>query len=259
MVLLLWVVKKMKYLEILSSKRVFDYNYVLSITKTRTLADKTIQNYLKKGYIKRVKKNLYATMSLETKGVIPNKFEIASNITKTSYISHQSAFEFYGFSNQVSNEIRVSSLTKFKDFDFENNMYHYIYTKSDKYVDIIKGVKVSSVCKTIVDTIDSIKSYDDLEELIHNLSVLNLIRGNSILDYLKYVNKKILYNKVGLILFYYVDGVLLTEGHLNQMKNNGLKIIKDFNKEKHRLNKYYKEWRLHCYDLDKLIMEDRNV
>ena len=48
---------KMKYLEQLSEKRIFNHAFMLSITKSRTLADEIIQNYLKKGYIKRIKKN----------------------------------------------------------------------------------------------------------------------------------------------------------------------------------------------------------
>jgi predicted transcriptional regulator of viral defense system len=46
-------------------KRVFDFSFVVGITNSENLARETLQNYLKKGYIKRVKRNLYVTKSLE--------------------------------------------------------------------------------------------------------------------------------------------------------------------------------------------------
>lgn len=249
----------MKYLELLSEKRVFDHSYVMEITKSRSLADMTIQQYLKKGYIKRVKKNLYVTISLETSGVIPTKFEIASNVTPSSFVSYYSAFDFYGFSNQVYNEITVSSLEQFRDFTFQYNDYHYKYIKNIEFVDMVNGVRVSTIAKTIVDCIDDIKSYDDMEEVIQNLSALPIINGLLVMEYLLFVNKKILFNKVGLLLSFYKDGFNVTEQLLIRMKNLGIKNVKYFTNEKHRLKKYYKEWNLYCYNIDKLIMGDEDV
>jgi predicted transcriptional regulator of viral defense system len=247
---------KMKYLEQLSEKRIFNHAFMLSITKSRTLADEIIQNYLKKGYIKRVKKNLYATTSIENGGVIPTKYEIASNITKSSFVSFNSAFAYYGYYNQVSNEITVSSLEQFRDFSFDYTYYHYKYTKNSKYVDEINGVRVSSLEKTIVDCIGDIKSYDDLEELMEVLSMLPMINGKKVFEYLKYVDKAILYSKVGLLLSFHKDDYNITNELLNEMKKHGIKKTRDFTNEKHRLKKYYKEWKLHCYDISRLNVEE---
>ena len=76
----------MKYLEQFSLKRVFDFSYVVEITGNVDLASGIVQNYLSKDYII-VKKNLYVATSLETGGSIPSKFEIASNITNSSFVS----------------------------------------------------------------------------------------------------------------------------------------------------------------------------
>lgn len=248
----------MKYLKLLSEKRVFDHSYVLAITNSRSLADMTIQQYLKKGYIKRVKKNLYVTISFETSGVIPTKFEIASNVTPSSFVSYHSAFDFYGLSNQVYNEITISSLEQFRDFTFEYNDYHYKYIKNIEFVDIVNGVRVSTLAKTIVDCIDDIKSYDDMEEVIQNLSALPIINGLLVMEYLLFVDKKILFNKVGLLLSFFKDGFNVTEQLLITMKNSGIKNVKYFTSEKHRLKKHYKEWNLYCYNVNKLVMEDED-
>jgi predicted transcriptional regulator of viral defense system len=230
----------------------------MKITNSRSLADMTIQQYLKKGYIKRVKKNLYVTISLENNGVIPTKFEIASNVTPSSFVSHHSAFDFYGFSNQVYNEITVSSLEQFRDFTFQYNDYHYKYIKNIEFVDIVNGVRVSTLAKTIVDCIDDIKSYDEMEEVIQNLSALPIINGLLVMEYLLFVNKKILFNKVGLLLSFFKDGFNVTEHLLIRMKKSGIKNVKYFTSEKHRLNKYYKEWNLYSYNINKLVMGDED-
>ncbi len=246
----------MKYLAQFSEKRIFDHAYVLGITKSRSLADETIQNYLKKNYIKRVKKNLYVTMSLENACVIPDKYEIASNISKSSYVSHHSAFEYYGYGNQVYMDVITSSMEKFRNFEFDGNEYKYKLSSDNEFVDTIRGVRVSTLAKTIVDCIDDTKSYDDLEDLLHNLSSLPTIDGNKILEYLHIKNKKILFSKVGLILDHFKDDVLLNDQMLLEMKHHGNTSIKYFNKEKHRLKKYYKEWKLYCYDINDILQEE---
>lgn len=242
----------MKYYEELADKRVFDFSYMVKLTGNKDTAGQTIQNYLTKGYIKRVKRNLYAVVSLETKGLIPTKFEIACNITKNAFISNHSAFEFYGYSNQVSNEIFVSTIEQFHNFTFDNNTYVCKRVKNTSFVETINGIKVSSLAKAIVETIDSIKTYDDLEELINILNMIPLINGKDIIVYLKHVNKTILYSKVGLILSFYEDGYNITKAMLEEIKKRGLKLARSFTSEKHRLNTYYEEWKLHAYDINKL-------
>lgn len=246
----------MKYMKVFSEKRIFDFSYVVDITNSHSLASQTIQNYLDKGYIKRIKKNLYATASIENGGVVPTKYEIASNITESSYVSFNSAFAFYGYYNQLSNKITVSSLEQFRSFSFDYNYYHYKYTKSIKFVDYINGIRVSSIEKTIVDCIGDIKSYDDMEEVMEVLSMLPMINGVKVLEYLEYLNKAIIYSKVGLILSFYEDGYNITTKLLSIIKSKGIKKTRDFTKEKLRLNTYYKVWKLHCYDITKLNVEE---
>lgn len=248
----------LKYLEDFALKRIFDFSYVIELTGDKDLASRTIQNYLDKGYIKRVKHNLYVSISLENGGVIPNRFEIASNITKNSFVSHQSAFEFYGFKNQIYNEVLVSSKEQFRNFSFEYKEYVCKRVNDIEFIEIINGVKVSSLAKTIVDSIDEVKTYDDFEELIEVLSMIPLIDGKKILDYLKHVDKKTLYSKTGLVLSFFKDDYNITENQLKEMKESGVKKAEYFTKEKHRLNKYYKEWKIHSYDIFDLRLRETN-
>lgn len=234
----------------ISEQRVFDFAFIVSLTKNESLASGTIQNYLKKGYIKRIKQNLYAAISIEHGGIIPSKYEIASNITKTSYVSLHSAFEYYGYYNQVFNTVSVSSVEQFRNFTFEYNEYECKRVNNNKYINTQNGIKVSTLSKTIVDSIDNIKTYDDFEELLEILKMITKFDSKEILDYLKYVDKKILYSKTGLILSFFEDGYYITEKLLDDLKNLGLKKSGYFTNEKHRLNCYSKEWKLHYYKIN---------
>ncbi len=69
---------------------------------------------------------MYTCVSLQACGPIANRFQIASSITATSYISHYSAMEYYGTTDQVYYDIYVSSETTFNDFEFDGYSYHYI-------------------------------------------------------------------------------------------------------------------------------------
>ena len=64
----------MKYLNELTKRKIFNYNDLVLMLGDNNLAKNTLQNYLKKGYIKRIKHNLYGVVSLETNECIANKF-----------------------------------------------------------------------------------------------------------------------------------------------------------------------------------------
>ena len=51
------------------------------------------------------------------------------------------------------------------------------------------------------------------------------------MEYLLFLDKKILFNKVGLILSYFVDDLLVTNSLLERMKSLGIKGVKYFTKE----------------------------
>lgn len=253
----------MEYLEFFSEKRVFKsqdlYDYLKhkkSVLKKKksldSLTKNTIQLYLEKGAIKRVKKNLYCAISLEHGGTMPSKYEIASKITESSFIGYHSAMEFYGFSNQVYNNVVVCCKDKkFNDFVFEQNRYEYKAAWTDQFVEERNRVKITSLERTIVDLVDSLDTFDEYEELINNLDIVPAIDGEKLLEVLKMRNKHILYNKVGMIVSNYVDSYLLKNNHIDIMKQNIAKGRKYLTGETKRLNYYDSDWQLYCYKLSK--------
>ncbi|MGV8147179.1 MAG: hypothetical protein ACLKAK_12080 [Alkaliphilus sp.] len=61
----------------------------------------------------------------------------------TAYISHHSAFEYYGLANQVFYEVYVSSETKFQKFDFGKVTFKYIASRMKEGVVEAKIPQVS--------------------------------------------------------------------------------------------------------------------
>ena len=250
----------MKYLKELSQKGIFDSLFLTDLTKSENLTKKILASYLEKDLVRKVKYNLYAVVDLKTNGLIPSKYEIGSSINDTSFISHHSAFEFYGFYNQVHNQITVSSIKKFTNFEFENNAYIFSQTKSDLQVLFVKGVRVTSLARTIVDEIDSIRNIDDFEEILKCIALVPIVNEIQILEYLRYKGKKSLYNKVGLILSFFKEDLFLSDNFFYRMSNLHSPVRRYFPSNKINNLKYYNEWNLYSVDIEKLLgSEDIDV
>lgn len=240
------MVIEMKYLNELTKLKVFSYNDFIDIVGNSNLAKITLQNYVKKGYIKRIKHNLYCLISLETNDSIADKFLIASSITETSFISHHSAFEFYGYYNQVYNVVNVSSISKFDSFEFEDNKYSFINVNSNDFVEEIRGVKVSSIERTIVDSIKDSGKLCELEETLNCIKLIPYISIKDILKYLEQINSKMLYKKVGVILSLFKDQFDIPESFFDKCHEFSDSVKGYFDKNKNSLI-YNSEWKIYIY------------
>ena len=246
----------MKYLNELTKRKIFSRNDFSTILNDDNLAKILIQNYLEKGYIKRIKHNLYGVVSLETNECIADKFLIASNITESSFVSHHSAFEFYGYYNQVYNDVNVSSISKFNQFEFEENNYSLIKVNSTNFVEEIRGVRVTSIERTIVDCIKDSGKHCELEETLNCINLIPYISTRDILKYLEQINSKMLYKKVGVILSLFKDKLNIPESFFKKCHevSDSIKGYFDKNKNAHVYNS---EWKIFIYkDLNNYINKE---
>lgn len=246
----------MKYLSELTKHKIFSYNDFINIVGNNNSAKTTLQNYLKKGFVKCIKHNLYSVISLETNECIADKFEIASNITETSFVSHHSAFEFYGYYNQVYNVVNVSSISKFNTFEFEKNRFTLIKVASNNFVEEIRGVKVSSIERTIVDSIKDSGKYCDFEETLNCINLIPYISIKDILKYLEQIDSKMLYKKVGIILSLFKEKLNIPDSFFKKCHevSDSVKGYFDKNKKSHVYNS---EWKIFIYkDLNNYINKE---
>ena len=248
----------MKYLSILTKYKVFSRQDFAVLINDDNLAKITIQNYLKKGYIARIKHNLYGVVSLETNECIADKFLIASNITETSFVSHHSAFEFYGYYNPVYNDVTVSSISKFNGFEFQKNKYYLIQVPSTNFVEEIRGIRVTSIERTIVDCIKDSGKYCELEEILNCINLIPYISINDILKYLEEINSKMLYKKVGVVLSIFKDKLNIPDSFFEKCHkvSDSIKGYFDNNKKAHVYNS---EWKIFIYkDLNNYITKEES-
>lgn len=244
----------MKYLNELTKYKVFNRKDFATMINDDNLAKMLLQNYLEKGYIKRIKHNLYGVVSLETNEYIADRFLIASNITNTSFISHHFAFEFYGYYNQVYYDVNVSSISKFNTFEFEEKTFSLIKVSPTNFVEEIRGVKVTSIERTIVDSIKDSGKYCELEEILNCINMIPYISIKDVLKYLEQANSKMLYKKVGVILSLFKDKLNIPDSFFDICHDVSDSIKGHFDKNKNT-HVYNSEWKIFIYkDLKNQIL-----
>ena len=182
---------------------VFSFSEIEAIIGDKKKANNAIYNLKKNGLIVSAKKNLYSAVSLSDKSPVADKFEIASKITPSSFISHHSAFEFYGIANQVFYEIHVSSNSKFNDFYFDGLLYKYIQNKYDFGITEIKHVKVTDMERTVLDSIKDFEKKTGLEEVLQCISLVKFLDEKKMTAYLEKYDNNFLYQKTGFILSHF--------------------------------------------------------
>lgn len=166
-------------------------------------ARSAIKRLMKENMVVRIRNNMYTCISGETRQPIANRFQIACNITPTSYISHHTAMEYYGITNQVFYEVYVSSETSFREFEFDGYIYRYIESKGDEGVDkpaFSGGIRVTSPERTMIDSIKDMDKISGMEEVIQDISCMKNLQEKRLLNYLERIGNQFLYQKTGFLL-----------------------------------------------------------
>ena len=148
----------------------------------------------------------FACVSGENGGPVANKFQIASAITPSSYVSHHTAFEYYGIVDQVFYEVYVGSETRFHDFEFDGYTYRYIKEPIKEGIvcpEFSGGVRVTDKERTIADSIKDLNLIAGLEEVISCVVSVNSIDETKMLAYLAGYDSAFLYQKTGFIFSKY--------------------------------------------------------
>jgi predicted transcriptional regulator of viral defense system len=176
-----------------------------------------LQNYLKRGYLKRVKRNLYVAIDLVTHAPVVNKYRIAGMITPSAYVSHHAAFDYYGLANQVSYAVNVSSETVFSSFDFEGISYDYLKSRLASGIVVERDhVRVTDMERTVLDNINDFEKVMGLEEMLRCLSLVPTVKEAKLLSYLNEYSNHSLYQKTGYLLEHFRDGLYLSDAFFDE-------------------------------------------
>ncbi len=233
----------MKYYSDLLAMGCFTREALTELTGNYHTAGTLLNSYLEKGYIRKVKRNLYVAVNLADDEPVVNKFRIAGEITQTSYVSHHAAFEYYGCANQVSYQVEVSSETPFTSFDFGGNAYVCIASRiRDGVLTSPDGVRVTDAERTVLDGINDFEKIMGLEELLRCLALLPTVKEDRLFLYLAAYGKQVLYQKTGYILRHFQKEFHLSEAFFTECAAHIGKSTRYLTS--HENGVYQKEWRL---------------
>lgn len=196
----------------LAALRCFTHGDMVRITGSESAAGWQIKNYLNKGYIERVRRDLYAVVSMETEQPIPSRFQIASRIAADAYVSHHSAFEFYGYANQVFYDVYFASEKKVRPFDYDGRHYQpVVWRGNDGVQETNSGVRVTSLERTVIDSIADFTRIGGLEELLRCIALIPSLDEQKLLGALAIYGRGQLYQKAGYILETYKEELSLSD------------------------------------------------
>jgi predicted transcriptional regulator of viral defense system len=202
----------MKHYEQLLKMGCFSWKELCAAVGNLNTVDSLARSYMKKGYIQNVKRGLYVAIDLATGESAVSKLRIASKITPTSYVSHHSAFEYYGCANQVSYHVQISSDSVFTPFEYAGITYSYVKSRIGRgIITQPDGIRVTDTERTVLDGIHDFEKIMGLEELLRCLELLPAVRESYLLAHLAVYDKQVLYQKAGYILGHFRDAWNLSE------------------------------------------------
>jgi len=239
----------MKYYEQLLSLGVFTFEDVKGLTGNLKTASSLVTSYIKKGYIVKIKRNLYSAVNLETKATVADKFKIGSSITKDAYISHHSALEFHGVGHQLFFEVYVSSGYQFRDFTFDGLTYRYVASKIGEGVNTFKtnrGVRVTDLERTVIDCLKDIDKAGGLEEVLQCLRLITFLDSEKLKKYLQLYNVQVLFQKAGYLLEHFKEALKLPNGFFDFCRSNLNKSIRYLGDPDDKNLIYNPIWRLYA-------------
>lgn len=191
----------MKYYNELLSLGCFSLDDIKSFIPNKETAKNMLKEYIKKGAIERIKRNYYVAMDIVDNAPIFNKYVIATRLDDSNYIAYHSALEYYGYHNQVMNEVIFCGTRRFNDFYYDGNNYHYVASKCDLQIEEKEdSSRVTSLERTIIDCIDNLELAGGLEELYRAFDYVSNLNEKKFLDVLESYDKKSLYQRTGFIL-----------------------------------------------------------
>jgi len=226
---------------------------IFTIAEVERLAGNTKTAYsqldrlMKNGLVKKIRKNIYSAINPVTGQIVATRYQIACAITDTAYISHHSAFEYYGLANQVFYDVYVSSETRFNSFEYDNITYKFVASRMGEGVVKAKnttGVRITDIERTVIDSIRDYNKIGGFEELLHCLEGVHFLDEAKIVRYLEVYNTQGLYQKVGYLLEHYQKEMQLSNAFSDFCKGKIGKSKRYLLNDSNERSIYNSEWEL---------------
>ena len=210
----------MKHYDKLLEMGCFSRGELAALLGNDETAGSLLREYLKKGYIERVRRDLYAVISMETKQPVPSRYQIGCAVFEDTVIANHSAFEVYGYANQVFYDIYVSSASRFPDFSYNGVTYHRLAPKVGMDVSKVGGVRVTGLEQTVVDGIADFEKITGLEETLRCIMLIPSLNEDKLIHILTARGNGFLWQKCGYILEQLNDGLGLSQRFFDVCRGN---------------------------------------
>lgn len=237
----------MNLLKELSKYPVFNIEMIEKLTGNLKTAYSAMNRYIKKGYVIKVRNNIYSPVDLSTGLILANKYQIACALREDAYLSHHTALEYHGLSNQVFNEVYVSSASRFNHFEFHGVKYKYVAPKINKGVvraPNTENIRLTDLERTIIDSIYQMNKISGYEELSNAIEAAHHLNEEKLLVYLKAYNIQSLYQKSGYILEKYRNKFNLSVHFFKTCKSKVKQGVVYLVDATYIYSKYNKTWRV---------------
>ena len=238
----------MKYYEDFLKLEVFNFKDASDVVGRAENTKVLLNAYVEKGFIKRIRRDLYCAVNLENRDAMANRYIIGSKINKKAYLSHHSAFEIHGFAHQVSSTIYVESSNRFNDFSYEGIEYKYVGKGIKEGLvkhSLNEKVKMTDLERTIIESLKRLDYCGGIHELDEILRICPILDQEKLLEYLKKYDLQYLYKKAGYFFERYSESLSITKEFLAALEKKVGKTKKYISEEaKNGNGKLVKRWGL---------------
>lgn len=230
----------MKYLDKLIELGCFSRQDVVALTGNEQAAHSLLHDHINTGYIERIRRDLYTAISLETKQPIANRFMIATHIAQDACVSFHSAFEYYGYANQVFYEVYVTTGSRFSNFNYDGIAYTRVSPRIDSgLITSNTGIRITDLERTVIDSIYAFEKIGGLEELLRCLTLIPALRSDKLISCLDDYGQANLYQKTGFILMQFSEQLGLSKPFFDYCRSNIPKSKKYLYSEKDTLSRHF--------------------
>lgn len=235
----------MKHYEELLKTGCFSREKLIKILGSPAAANSLIYEYQVKGLIEKVRRDFYVVISLETKQPVLSRYQIGSNLFDDAYITHHSAFEVFGYGNQVYYECYVATEKRFSDFEYDGVRYRRVERKPQ--IEVVKqnNICFTSIEQTVVDSIRDFEKIAGLEETIRCIMLIPSLNEKMILECLARNDNGYLYQKCGYVFGNLRDDFHFSNKFLDECERHISGANKYLQRDLHN-NVFHERWKLYA-------------
>lgn len=216
--------------------------YYTHIESARSAVKRLIRN----GLAVKIRNDLYTCISGETGEPIADRFQIGSALSDSACISHHTAAEYYGLTDQVFYDVYVTSESRFNTFEFDGYTYVHVREKIHSGTERIKysgGIRITDLERTVIDSIKDMDRISGIEEVVSIIEMAEGLDPERLLKYLDEYGSQFLYQKTGYLLWNNRKKLGLDDIFFEKCKSKIGKSSRYLSRDR-GAGKYSEEWKL---------------